>query len=141
MTPRRRDQAPITVTCPYCGHAAELVDSSVVYGRSYGKVWLCRPCQAWVGCHKNSRRHAPLGRLANAELRAAKQEAHAAFDRLWQAKMRHHNVPQSEARPAAYRWLAEQMGMSKADCHIGKMDVQECRRVVEICAAVGRVRA
>lgn len=71
------------VVCPYCGNKAELVDSAVVYGRSYGIIWLCYPCDAYVGVHKNSPRHAPLGRLANKELREWKMRAHEVFDQLW----------------------------------------------------------
>jgi len=72
------------VICPYCGKNAVLTDSAVVYhGRSYGMIWLCRPCWAYVGTHKNSRKHAPLGRIANAELRDWKKKVHAAFDPLW----------------------------------------------------------
>lgn len=27
--------------CPYCGNRTEYVDSSVIYGRSYGMIYLC----------------------------------------------------------------------------------------------------
>lgn len=50
--------------CPYCGCFAEFVDSSCVYnGKSYGMIYLCRPCVAWVGVHKGTDN--ALGRLAN----------------------------------------------------------------------------
>jgi hypothetical protein len=56
------------VTCPYCGQPAIYVDSAAVYRiGSYGMIYLCRPCQAWVGVHPGTDQ--PLGRLANAELR------------------------------------------------------------------------
>lgn len=60
--------------CPYCGKPTEFVDSSVIYGRSYGMIYLCRDCRAYVGVHKGTNQ--ALGRLANAELRDAKKEAH-----------------------------------------------------------------
>ncbi len=128
------------VLCDYCQQSAELVDSVVVYGRSYGMIWLCRPCDAYVGVHKNSPRHAPLGRLANAELRYWKRRAHAAFDPLWQRKMARDRVSKSEARKLAYHWLAEQLGLSVQQCHIGMFDVATCQRVMEICAPYGRKR-
>lgn len=125
------------VRCPYCDAHADLVTGLEVYPRradlATRHFWLCRPCRAWVGCHANSRRHVPLGRLANAELRSAKQAAHAAFDRLWQAKMRRDRCNKGTARRAAYRWLAERLEMDPARCHIGMMDVPDCRRVVEAC--------
>lgn len=114
------------VLCDYCGHPAELVDSGVIYGRSYGLIWLCRGCNAWVGTHANSPDHAPLGRLANAELREWRKLAHAAFDALWRGRG-------SGARAAAYRWLARELEMDLDDCHIAMFDVEMCRRVVEVC--------
>lgn len=127
----------IAPVCPYCTRAAVLVDSAEVYQRSYGMIWLCRPCQAWVGCHRNSRRCVPLGRLANAELRKLKVAAHTAFDVLWQIKMRRDRVTKNPAREAAYTWLAEQMQLDGKACHIGKFDEAQCRRVVDICRALG----
>lgn len=114
------------VSCPYCGGFARLVDSSDVYrsGRNYGKLWACMPCGAWVGVHKNSRTFAPLGRLANAELRKAKIEAHSAFDRLWKEW--------DLDRDEAYSWLADRLGIEARECHIGMFDLEMCRRVIEI---------
>lgn len=66
------------VYCDYCGRQAEYVDSKVVYGKSYGMMYLCRNCMAYVGVHKGTDK--PLGRLANAELRYWKKRAHAVFD-------------------------------------------------------------
>lgn len=115
------------VTCPYCGNPAVLVDSKEIYFvRSYGMAWICSPCGAWVGCHKNSPNHAPLGRLANAELRKAKQAAHVLFDPLF--------APGGPflRRKDAYAWLALVMGIPKRQAHIGYFDVDQCKRLVEI---------
>lgn len=43
--------------CPYCGKPTEYVDSSVIYGRSYGMIYLCRDCRAYVGVHKVQTKH------------------------------------------------------------------------------------
>ncbi len=113
-------------TCPYCGGKAILRDSAVLYGRSYGNAWVCEyypdDCDAYVGCHKNS--DVPLGRLADAELRAAKKRAHAWFDPLWRGG--------GVGRSKAYRWLARQLGIPEADCHIGMFDVAQCKRVCRV---------
>ena len=121
-------------TCPYCKVPARFFASSAKFynGRDYGPVYACEPCGAWVGCHKGT--HNALGRLANKELRAAKQLAHGAFDRLWQAKIRKEGLSKGRARKAGYTWLAIQMGIEVHRCHIGWMDLEECRRVVELCA-------
>ena len=128
---------PIQVQCDYCGKSAVLVPDTEVYSRSYGgRVWRCLPCGAWVGCHKNSKRFIPLGRLANAELRKAKIEAHAAFDPLWKAVAERDQINQFRARNRGYAWLAEMMGMDQEQCHIGKFDAAQCGRVVELCRGI-----
>jgi hypothetical protein len=71
--------------------------------------------------------------LADAELRAAKSAAHAAFDPLWKSKAAREGISKSKARGKGYRWLAEQLGIDAKDCHIGMMDAPTCRRVVRVC--------
>lgn len=121
----------IGLLCPYCVSEPELVGGEVVYPHRpdlYEKrYYLCRPCDAYVGCHPGTTE--PLGRLANSELRKAKQEAHAAFDPKWMLKDGKHR------RKYAYAWLASQLRIDSKDCHIGMFDVETCRRVVEICRA------
>lgn len=120
--------------CSYCGARTELLETSeAVYGRDFGPVYRCPKGCGWVGVHKNSQKRVPLGRVANRELRKAKQEAHAAFDRLWRTKMQKEGCRQNEARRAGYQWLAAQLGLDAAVCHIGMMSVEGCRRVVEVC--------
>ena len=104
------------------------------YRSDFGPTWVCVPCTAWVGCHPGTTK--ALGGLANAELRIAKQAAHAAFDPLWMAKIRRDDCSKSKARKAGYAWLAGALGIDKKICHIGYMSLEECKRVVEICAAV-----
>ena len=127
MTEKQTTVAPCRleqiVKCPYCLKLAVLVDSIKVYRKSYGLIWLCEPCGAYVGTHKNSPTHAPLGRLANAELRLWKMRAHAAFDYTWQSgKM---------SRKQAYAKMAEAMNMTKKEAHIGKFDIEECKKLVD----------
>lgn len=113
-----------TVHCPYCGRQAEYVDSSVVYGRSYGMIYLCRNCMAYVGVHKGT--DEPLGRLANAKLRYWKKKAHEAFDPLWK------RGPFRGHRSRAYRWLSKEMGLPIEETHIGMFDIADCQRVIQI---------
>ncbi len=124
------------VACPYCkGWAALLLNSAELYnGRNYGAVWICRPCEAWVGVHANSPRYLPLGRLADAELRKAKAAVHATFDPLWQRKLIRTPGVKKRARGDGYQWLADQLGIPFEQCHIGMFDIETCKRVVEICA-------
>ena len=124
--------------CPYCGKKTEYVDSSVIYGRSYGMIYLCRDCMAYVGVHKGTDQ--ALGRLANAELREAKKEAHYYFDQIAKTslinKIWHEYIPGISNRNKAYLWLSKKMGIPREMCHIGIFDVEECKRVVEICKPI-----
>jgi hypothetical protein len=125
-----------TPRCPYCDATAVLVSGDVIYPRRRDlagkRFWKCLACgDAYVGCHPGTTR--ALGRLADADLRAAKQRAHAAFDPLWEEKARR-GTGRNEARSRGYRWLAAQMGIPAAECHIGMFDVARCDLVVVICA-------
>ena len=67
-----------TVICPYCHKPADLVGGQTLFpfrpdlaGKYF---WVCTPCDARVGCHGVGTK--PMGRLANAQLRLAKTEAH-----------------------------------------------------------------
>lgn len=135
--------------CPYCGSNAPLDNTTKIYhGRDYGLAYICEKfpiCDSYVGVHKDSGK--PLGRLANKELREWKIKAHAVFDELWQRKFakRRAGLPgksgnpggvtykKGYARGSAYKWLAQQLGITSDECHIGMFDIDMCKRVVEIC--------
>lgn len=117
--------------CPYCNQKTEYVDSEIIYRiRSYGMVYYCKPCDAWVGVHKGTDK--ALGRLANSDLREAKKEAHFYFDQLWKAKIEM-GFTKGSARGKAYKWLSKQLGITGEETHVGWMDVELCKKVVEIC--------
>lgn len=113
--------------CAYCGKTAELVGGLTIYPARWDlrdkNFYRCVPCGAYVGCHGLSK--TPLGRLANAELRKAKSEAHLHFDKVWKSGIK--------TRSEAYAWLAIQLNIPKEDCHIGYFDVDTCKRVVTLC--------
>lgn len=117
--------------CPYCGRDTEYVDSLVIYEVSYGMIYLCSPCNAWVGVHKGTDK--ALGRLANSELRGAKKRAHRWFDNLWKSKY-------FRSRKSAYKWLSEKLDIPEEETHIGMFDVDTCFRVVEMCREFLRKR-
>lgn len=108
--------------CPYCDGPVELVGGEAIYPHRPDlfalKFWLCEPCGAYVGTHKNSPKHAPLGRLANAELRRFKSKCHAAFDPIWSGG--------DMSRSEAYRRLAKVIGIPTRECHIGMFDEGRC---------------
>ena len=114
----------VKVTCPYCGDTATLSGGDVIYPHRpdlhHKKFYRCELCDAYVGCHPGT--ITPLGRLANAELRKAKTQAHAAFDPLWKTGYM--------SRSAAYAWLAKCLKLPPEQCHIGMFDVATCEIVV-----------
>lgn len=116
--------------CPYCGDCTQFIDSKEVYGTSYGMIYMCFLCDAYVGVHRGTTK--ALGRLADVELRQWKKEAHAWFDPIWQKWMAG-GLSKFEARSNAYIWLSDQMGVPADLAHIGMFDVDQCKRVVEIC--------
>ena len=109
------------VKCPYCGKEAEWTSNEVVYGRRYGKSWMCywcADCDAYVGCHNNTR--VPLGTMANKELRRARMAAHEVIDPLWRSG--------EYTRKGLYRRLSDAMGH---DVHIGGSTKEECAAIVK----------
>lgn len=121
------------VDCPYCQQPASLVGGRAIYPHRpdlYGKrFYQCVPCGAWVGCHDGTQR--ALGRLANAELRRAKQSVHAAFDPHWRG------VKKKHARFRAYRRLARELGIPMEECHVGMFDVERCKAALLLVQAWG----
>lgn len=91
----------------------------------YGKFWGCSQfpnCRGTHGAHPDGR---PLGVPADAVTKAARIQAHAAFDGLWKSgHMR---------RRDAYTWLSRQLGIPTSACHIGTFDRQRCLDVVRVC--------
>lgn len=126
------------VTCSYCGQGAELVSGLVIYPRrrdlAEKRFYRCAPCKAYVGCHPGTTR--PLGRLANAQLRSAKQIVHALFDPFWL------NWPREKGgrrvgRNKAYARLARELGIDAKDCHVGMFDLQTCERAAAVVRTWG----
>jgi len=109
--------------CPYCNQSTEYIDSSYVYGKSYGMIYICKKCDAYCGVHKGTDK--ALGRVANAELRELKKLAHATFDPIWQSNMK--------SRHEAYWWLSNQLNIPKEYTHIGFFGVETCKKVIKIC--------
>ena len=120
--------------CPYCGNMSEKTNGAALYSYrpdlAEKTFYRCRPCKAYVGCHPGTDN--ALGRLANAELRAAKKSAHRAVDPIWKRKFATGSCTKKQARSAAYLWLAETLGIEKRLCHIGMTDVETCKRIAEV---------
>lgn len=125
------------VICAYCRAKAELVGGDAIYPHrpdlSAKKFWRCAPCDAYVGTHKNSKDHAPLGRLANAELRRLKMQVHALLDPMWQDR--------SMSRSQAYAYLCFWMEIPSAECHVGMFDEDRCRAAIKVLREKKKISA
>ena len=109
--------------CNYCGQEAKWVENKEVYGRNYGKsymIWLCRDCDAYVGCHNNTK--IPKGNyLANIILREARIKAHSVIDPLWQSH--------KYKRRTVYLRLKEAFS---EEVHIGATKTpEECEEIIK----------
>jgi hypothetical protein len=119
------------LNCPFCGSPAKLVTGAELYGVtgkdfSDKKFWDCRPCDAYVGVHKDSPVFRPLGSLVNKNTREWCKRAHATFDPFW-------STPENGIkRIQAYLILSTLMGIPEERTHIGMMNAEECRQVVEL---------
>lgn len=128
------------MVCPYCGGQASLVDSAIIYPHSYGPIYLCKPCDAHVGVHPGTTK--PLGTLANRPLRAARMKTHAVLDPLWKdawklypkLDLKGMATVRRTARTRTYAWLAEALGISVHDCHVGMFDQATCVYAQLACA-------
>jgi len=108
----------------FCGAPATLRDSSVIYGKSYGPAWVCSrwpECDGYVGCHPGTNK--PLGNLADNRTRAARKQAHSAFDHLWKSK--------GIRRTDAYRWMQKVIGLTSEQAHIGIMSREQCETLLK----------
>ena len=112
--------------CPYCGKKPQCVSAKEIYPHRpdlWSKwIWICHPCDAYVGCHQNTKK--PLGRFAEKELRKWKKNAHASFDPVWKSRR--------VTRETAYAKLADAMEIPVAECHIGMFNVAQCKAVLRI---------
>lgn len=112
--------------CPYCGNEANWVENKEIYGRNYGKsymMYLCKPCDAYVGCHNNSKK--PLGVMANKELREWRKRVHSLIDPIWRSgKLR---------RGQVYARLSRALGFQY---HTGESDIETCKRVLAIAPEI-----
>ena len=123
----------MTLTCPYCGYPAEITTGARVYPQRRDLAglpfWHCASCDAVVGCHPGTM--VPLGTLANKATRRLRAEVHRVFDPVWKFKRFSGHMP----RVRAYEWLAAELGITVAECHVGMFDDRMCRRAIEVCAA------
>lgn len=106
--------------CPYCKKEAKWINNKEVYGKQFGRSYMCyycKDCDAYVGCHNNTKN--PLGTMANASLRKMRQHVHSVLDPLWKSG--------KYTRGKIYQMLQDAFG---EPVHIGESDVEKCKEII-----------
>lgn len=116
--------------CPYCDKLTDYVDSIEVYQKSWGMIFICRRCNAWVNCHSNTDQ--AFGFVAKNDLRDIRHKAHKMFDPLWQKKIEF-GYKRKFAQAAGRKWLAKELDIDIVECHIGMFTTEHCQKVIELC--------
>lgn len=104
-----------------------LTDSSVIYGKSYGNIYLCLNCGAYVGVHEVAKNphgeiNAPKGTLGDRELRELRKIAHGLFDPIWKRKIL--------SRGGAYKMLMRILDIPKERAHIAMLTKEELNKLI-----------
>ena len=111
--------------CQFCNSEAQMVAGDKIYPHRkdlyHLSFFYCDNSHdpAYVGTHKNSK---PLGTLADAETRKARNLAHRSFDKIWKDKLL--------SRSDAYRVLSKHMNLPPEKTHIGMFNVEQAQEVV-----------
>ncbi len=128
-------------TCPYCQQLASLVGGKVIYPHlpelAERWFWQCAPCGAWVGTHKGTQ--VSLGTPAKADLRRARNALHTQMlNPLWETApdcgaydyalgdARARKKIQRSAENRVYAFLADKLGLSREETHVGKFTIEQC---------------
>lgn len=128
--------------CPDCGAPMELVPTPAHWQSRNPWAYLCTrhpSCRGAAAAHPDG---TPCGIPADAYTRRARRITHDLLDKLWQEAPALYDIRETEpdertkaearirvaARRRTYRWLAAQLGLSAADCHIAKFDISMLRR-------------
>ena len=110
MKPKKKTPKP--KTCP--DHGGTLTVARTQYGRR----WACPVRGCTVVCWEGS----GTSRPADAETRQLRHAAHEAFDPMWESG--------AMSRSAAYRALAEHLGLPVRKTHIGFFNKDECAKAI-----------
>jgi ssDNA-binding Zn-finger/Zn-ribbon topoisomerase 1 len=105
--------------CPECGASMVLRNSR--YGPFYGCIAYPK-CKATHGAHEDG---SPLGIPADKETKRWRMKCHEVFDQLWK------NPEYCYSRREAYELLQRLTGLPEEEAHIGRFDIDTCKRVIQ----------
>lgn len=131
---------PICCVCK-SGARVRLTDGAEIYPHrpdlAEKSIWKCDGCTGYVGCHPGTNK--PLGTPADEATRNARMQLHnKRVDPLWHWADRcglytPENISarrriRRSARYRVYAFLADRLGLTVDNCHIGMFDLDTCRR-------------
>ena len=128
-------QTWVEPVCVECGGRGELTNGvRLGFKRpdQRARLFYVCACGAKVGCHPGTA--IPMGMPCGRTTAKARQVAHAAFDPIWEAKVAG-GTSRENARQAAYRWLARELGIRPDDCHIAYFNKAMADRAIAKCVA------
>lgn len=123
-----------------CNQPSRLTDGREVYPHRpdlhEAPRWKCDVCGGHVGCHPGTQK--PLGTPATKELRDARSKLHEQmFDPLWKTAVEAGGYTETtcqqrkrirqRARHRVYAYLADRLGLTRDECHIGMFNLEQCR--------------
>lgn len=125
--------------CPDCDGKLHLQVNPFQRGNRW--IYFCenRPaCRGLMSAHPSGE---PCGVPADQATRTARNKLHEMFDPLWFPAPRLYQIRERDpdareqaarnirraARNRAYAWLADQLGLTKDECHISHFDIERCR--------------
>lgn len=123
----------MTTKCAHCGCNCELTTGVEIYPHrddlGYLHFWICRNCDAYVGCHKNGDGQKALGTAANAELRSLRGKLHAIIDPKWRCG--------SQKRSTVYSQLTQlavnNKIIPKDSCyHTAELNTEQAREMLAL---------
>lgn len=110
--------------CPECG-ADMILRETKKFTTKDGKAKKFYGCERWPACKGTHGAHPdgkPLGIPGNAETKIWRHKAHTAFDEAFKDIKRRHR----------YKELQRLMGLNEADAHIGRFDIEQCKRLIAL---------
>lgn len=114
------------IKCENCAKdvEAQLITGNIAYPHRQDLYnlyfWRCPECSNFVGTHKNSNKHAPLGTIPSPQLKQARIKAHYYIDRLWKEKL--------YKRPEVYKLISDYMGYRYHNATT--RTVEECEKAI-----------
>ena len=117
--------------CPYCENESKKCTGLEIFPERKDLMdkifYRCISCDAHVGCHPGTDK--PLGSLADSNLRSLRSKLHSIFDPLWKEGI-------WGTRRQAYLKLSYLLGIELNECHIGKFNVDQCKKAMIIIETI-----